>query len=167
MAEFPTNTHRKDPYKNFKFRVKWDGAYVAGLAKCGGLKKTTDVIEWRESGDPSVVRKLHGRTTFQPISMEAGVTHDTAFSDWANLVNNNDGTDASSSLKNYRKDITIELLNEMGTVVLAYTVKRAWVSEFQALPDLDASAHAVAITSIKIENEGWQLLDAPGDVAET
>ena len=86
MAEFSVNSHRLDPYKNFKFKVKWDGKYVAGLQKCGGLKKTTEMIEWRESGDPSLVRKLTGRTSYQPITMEAGVTHDTAFEDWANLI---------------------------------------------------------------------------------
>jgi len=159
MAEFSVNAQRIDPYKNFKFVVKFDGKTpVAGLSKCGGLKKTTEMIEWREAGNSSTVRKLPGRTSYQPISMEAGVTHDTAFEDWANLVNKYTGaTDskAQMSLAKFRKDIRIELLNEQGTVVLAYNVHRAWVSEYQALPDLDAGAHAVAITSIKIEHEGF------------
>jgi phage tail-like protein len=165
MAEFPSSAQRKDPYKNYKFRIKVDGNYVAGTSKCTGLKKTTEVIEWRESGDPSVVRKLMGRTAFQPVTLEAGVTHDTAFQDWANQVNNNDGADASMDLSKYRKDITLELYREDDKKVLEYTIKRAWVSEYQALPDLDAGAHAVAITSIKIENEGWiQVFNAdPGN----
>jgi phage tail-like protein len=155
MAEFPQSGQRKDPYKNYKFRIKIDQQYVAGLSKCTGLKKTTEVIEWRESGDPSVVRKLMGRTSFQPVTLEGGVTHDTTFQDWANQVNNNDGSDASMDLSKYRKDIILELYREDDKKVLEYTIKRAWISEYQALPDLDAGAHAVAITSIKIENEGW------------
>ncbi len=166
MAEFSVNSHRLDPYKNFKFKVKWDGKYVAGLQKCGGLKKTTEMIEWRESGDPSIVRKMQGRTSFQPITMEAGLTHDTAFEDWANLVNHIQG-DAASSLVKYRKEVTIELLNEQGTVVIAYKIHRAWVSEFQAMPDLDANAHAIAITSIKIEHEGFERDTAVTEPAET
>jgi phage tail-like protein len=166
MAEFSVNSHRIDPYKNFKFRVKWDGKYVAGLQKCGGLKKTTEMIEWRESGDPSLVRKLTGRTSYQPLTMEAGVTHDTAFEDWANLVNNFGG-DAAMSLVKYRKNLTIELLNEQGTVVIAYKLHRAWVSEYQAMPDLDANAHAVAITTIKLEFEGFERDTNVTEPAET
>jgi phage tail-like protein len=162
MAEFSVNTHRLDPYKTYKFRVKWSAdpgappSYVAGLQKCGGLKKTTEVIEWRSAGDPgSTVRKLTGRTNYQPLTFEQGVTHDLTFEKWANLVNNPLG-DAANSPRNYRKDITIELLNEAGQVVIAYNLKRAWVSEMQALPDLDANGKSVAITSIKIEHEGYE-----------
>jgi phage tail-like protein len=156
--EFSINVHRRDPYKNFKFRVKMDGKYVAGLQKITGLKKTTEQIDWRESGDPSTVRKLHGRTTHAPITMEAGVTHDTAFVDWANLCNNNSGVDADSSLVNFRKNFLIELLNEQGQVAMTYQVFGAWVTEYQALPDLDAGAKAVAITSIKVEHDGWNRM---------
>lgn len=161
MAQFSTNTHRLDPYKNFKFRVKWKyeaagpELYVAGLQKCGGLKKTTEMIEWRAAGDQSIVRKLTGRTNFQPISLEQGVTYDDTFSKWANLVNNAKDGDAANSPRNFRKDITIELMNEAGQTVLAYTVHNCWVSEYQALPDLDSNGKAVAITSIKLENEGF------------
>jgi phage tail-like protein len=171
MAQFSVNSLRIDPYKNFKFIVKFDGKTpVAGLAKCGGLKKTTEMIEWREGANSSVVRKLPGRTSYQPISMEAGLTHDTAFEDWANLVNKYTGVADSPvghSLAKYRKDIRIELLNEQGTVVLAYSVHRAWVSEYQAMPDLDAGAHAVAITSIKIEHEGFDRETGTKEPKET
>jgi len=166
MAEFSVNSHRLDPYKNFKFRVKWDGKYVAGLQKCGGLKKTTEVIEWRESSNPNIVRKLHGRTSYQPITLEAGVTHDTAFEDWANQVNSFQG-DAAASLVKYRKDVIIELLNEQGATVIAYKVHRAWVSEYQAMPDLDSNAHAVAISSIKIEHEGFERDTGVAEPSET
>jgi phage tail-like protein len=152
---FRVNSHRFDPYRNFKFKIKWDNQYVAGLSKCSALRKTTEVTEWREAGDPSTSRKLPGKTTYEPITLEAGVTHDTAFEDWANLVNNFQG-DAVMSLRNYRKDITIDVFNLSGQKVLSYTVYRCWVSEYQALPELDASGNAVMIQTIKLENEGWE-----------
>jgi phage tail-like protein len=155
MAQFTVNTHRFDPYRNFKFKVKWDGKYVAGLSKCGALKKTIDMKEWREGGDPSTSRKLPGKTKYDAITLEAGVTHDTAFEEWANLVNNFEG-DAAMSLKKFRKDVTIDVFNEAGQKVLAYNVYRCWVSEYQALPGLDAAGGDVAIQTIKLENEGWE-----------
>jgi len=152
---FTVNTHRVDPYKTFKFRIAWDGAYVAGLSKVTGLKRTTEMIEWREAGNPSVVRKLPGRSSYGPITCEAGVTHDTTFEAWANQVNTF-GADGGISLVKYRKDITLELLNEQGSPVIRYKLSRCWVSEYQAMPDLDSNSHAVAITSIKIEYEGFE-----------
>ena len=157
MAKFSVNTHRFDPYKNFKFRVKWDGRYVAGLSKVGGLKRTTEVVEHREGGDPSTSRKSPGRTKYEAITLERGVTHDPEFERWANKVwDFGTGLGAEVSLKDFRKDVIIEVYNEAGQLVLAYTVSRCWVSEFQALPDLDANANAVAIEHIKLENEGWE-----------
>ncbi len=157
MAQFTVNTHRFDPYKNFKFRVKWDGRYVAGVSKVSGLKRTTEVVEHREGGDPSTSRKSPGRVKFEAITLERGVTHDQEFEQWANKVwNFGSGLGAEVSLKNFRKDLIVELYNEAGQVVLAYKVFRAWVSEYQALPDLDANANAVAIQHLKLENEGWE-----------
>ncbi len=156
MAQFSVNTNRFDPYKNFKFRVKWDGQYVAGLSKMtGGLKRTTKVVTHREGGDPSTSRKSPGPTEYDAITLERGVTHDSAFEDWANLVHNFQG-DALMSLKNFRKDIIVDVFNEQGNKVLSYHVYRCWVSEYLALPDLDANANAVMIQHIKIENEGWE-----------
>ncbi len=157
MAQFTVNTHRFDPYKNFKLRVKWDGRYVAGVSKVSGLKRTTEVVEHREGGDPSTSRKSPGRVKFEAITLERGVTHDQEFEQWANKVwNFGSGLGAEVSLKNFRKDLIVELYNEAGQVVLAYKVFRAWVSEYQALPDLDANANAVAIQHLKLENEGWE-----------
>ena len=154
---FVVNTHRFDPYKNFKFRVKWNGRYVAGVSKVSTLKRSTEVVEHREGGDPSSSRKSPGRTKFEPITLERGVTHDTEFEKWANKVwNCGSGLGAEVSLRDFRKDLIIEVYNEAGQVVLAYKVFRAWVSEFQSLPDLDASANAVAIQTLKLENEGWE-----------
>lgn len=155
MPLFSVNTHRFDPYRNFKFKVKWDNKYVAGLSKCSALRKTTETTDWREGGDPSGSRKLPGKTSYEAITLEAGVTHDTAFEAWANLVNNYQG-DAAMSLKNFRKDITIDVFNLQGSKVLSYNVYRCWVSEYQALPELDAAGNAVAIQTIKLENEGWE-----------
>ena len=156
MAQFSVNAQRFDPYKNFKFRVKWDGRYVAGISKCSSLKRTTEVVEHREGGDPSTSRKSPGRTKYEAITLERGVTHDVAFEQWANKVwNFGSGLGMEVSLKDFRKDLIIEVYNEAGQLALAYKVYRAWVSEFQSLPDLDANANAVAIQHIKLENEGW------------
>lgn len=157
MAQFTVNPTRFDPYKDFKFRVKWDGHYVAGVSKVSALRRTTEVIEHREGGDPSSSRKSPGRTQYDAITLERGVTHDLEFEQWANKVwNFGAGLGSEVSLKDFRKDITIELYNEAGQLVIAYKVFRCWVSEFQALPDLDADTGAVAIQHIKLENEGWE-----------
>jgi phage tail-like protein len=157
MAQFSVNAQRFDPYKNFKFRVKWDGRYVAGVSKTSALKRSTEVVEHREGGDPSTSRKSPGRTKFEAITLERGVTHDREFEQWANKVwNYGSGLGAEVSLRDFRKDVIIEMYNEAGQVVLAYKVYRCWVSDYQALPDLDANANAVAIQSIKLENEGWE-----------
>ena len=155
MAEFTVNAQRFDPYKNFKFRVKWDGRYVAGISKVSALKRTTEVVEHREGGDPSTSRKSPGRTKYEAVTLERGVTHDVDFEQWANKVwNFGSGLGAEVSLKDFRKDILIEVYNEAGQLALAYKVFRCWVSEYQSLPDLDANANAVAIQHIKLENEG-------------
>jgi phage tail-like protein len=157
MAQFSVNAQRFDPYKNFKFRVKWDGRYVAGVSKAGALKRTTEVVKHREGGDPSSSRKSPGRTEYEAISLERGVTHDKEFEQWANKVwNYGSGLGAEVSLKDFRKEVIIEVYNEAGQLVLAYKVYRCWVSEFQAQADLDANANAVLIQSIKLENEGWE-----------
>jgi phage tail-like protein len=157
MAQFSVNVQRFDPYKNFKFRVKWDGRYVAGVSKVGALKRTTEVVEHREGGDPSTSRKSPGRNKFEAITLERGVTHDPEFEKWAGKVwDLGAGLGAEVSLKDFRKDIIVELYNEAGQLVLAYNVFRCWVSEYHALPDLDANANAVAIEMLKLENEGWE-----------
>jgi phage tail-like protein len=157
MPSFSANPSRFDPYKNFKFRVRWDGRYVAGISKVSALKRSTTPIEHREGGDPSMVRKSPGQTKYEPITLERGVTHDTEFERWANKVwNFGSGLGAEVSLKDFRKDIVIEAYNEAGQLAIAYRLYRCWVSEYQALPDLDASAGAIAIQTIKLENEGWE-----------
>jgi phage tail-like protein len=157
MAQFTVNSQRVDPYKNFKFRVKWDGRYVAGVSKITALRRSTDVVTHREGGDPSAEHKSPGLTKFDAITLERGVTHDTAFEEWANKVwHLGAGLGAEVSLKDFRKDILIELHNEAGQLVKAFKVYRCWPSEYRALPDLDAGADAVAIESLTLENEGWE-----------
>ena len=159
MTEFTVNPTRFDPYKNFKFRIKWDGKYVTGLSKMTALKRTTQVVKYREGGDPSSSRKSPGITEYEAITLERGVTHDLEFEKWANKVwNYGAGLGSEVSLKDFRKDITIELCNEAGQVVMAYNVYRCWVSEYQALPVLDSNANGIAIQTIKIENEGLTIL---------
>jgi phage tail-like protein len=157
MAEFVVNTNRFDPYKNFKFRVKWDGRYVAGVSKVSALKRTTEVVKHREGGDPSTSRKSPGRSEFDAITLERGVTHDPEFENWAAKVwRVGQGLGAEVSLKDFRKDIIIDFYNETGQLAISYKVYRCWVSEYQALPDLDANANAVALQHMKLENEGWE-----------
>lgn len=155
--QFTVNTQRFDPYKNFKFRVKWDGKYVAGISKVGALKRTTEVVTHREGGDPSSARHSPGQTKYEPITLERGVTHDKDFEQWANKVwNYGSGLGVEVSLKDFRKDLIIEVMNEAGQVAISYKVFRCWVSEFQAMPELDANANAVAIQTIQLQNEGWE-----------
>jgi phage tail-like protein len=157
MAQFTVNALRFDPYKNFKFRVKWDGRYVAGVSKVTALKRTTEVVKHREGGDPSTTRKSPGRSEFEALTLERGVTHDTEFEKWANKVwNFGAGLGAETSLADFRKDILLDVYNEAGQLVLSYKLYRCWVSEFQSLPDFDANANAIAIQHLKLENEGWE-----------
>jgi phage tail-like protein len=157
MAEFTVNPQRFDAYKNFKFRLKWDGRYVAGISKVTALKRTTEVVKHREGGDPSTSRKSPGRTEFEAITLERGVTHDTDFEAWAAKVWQLGATLGSEvSLADFRKDVILDFYNEAGQLAISYKIYRAWVSEYQALPDLDANANAVAIQHIKLENEGWE-----------
>jgi phage tail-like protein len=157
MVEFTVNAQRFDPYKNFKFRIKWDGRFVAGVSKCSSLKRTTEVVKHREGGDPSSSRKSPGRTEYEAITLDRGVTHDKEFEQWANKVwNYGSLLGAEVSLLDFRKNIRIEVYNEAGQLAFAYNVFRCWVSEFQAQADLDANANAVLIQHIKLENEGWE-----------
>jgi phage tail-like protein len=164
---FPANAHRHDPYRTFKFQVLIDGQPAAGLKKMGALKKTTEAVDWRTGGDPTHVRKLPGGTKYEAITLEQGLTHDPVFEQWANLVNNIDG-DTAMSLVNFRKDIVINVMNLQGAVAISYQVKRAWVSEYQALPDFDAgTTNTVGIQTIKLEHEGWDRDEAAAEPAET
>ncbi|MGB7568428.1 MAG: phage tail protein [Chitinivibrionales bacterium] len=157
MAEFPVNPDRFDPYKNFNFRLKWDGRYVAGISRFSGLKRTTEVVCHREGGDPSTSRKSPGRTEYEAITLERGVTQDLEFEKWANKVFQlGAGLGSEVSLKDFRKDIILDFYNEAGQLVMSYKIYRCWVSEYQVLPDLDANSTAVGIEHIKIENEGWE-----------
>lgn len=155
---FSVNAERVDPYKNFKFKVKWgDKGYVAGISKVSTLSRTTQVIEHREGGDPNTSHKSPGQTKYEAITLERGITHDPEFEDWANMIwKLKAGLGSEVSLKDFRKDITIDVFNEAGQVVIAYNVFRCWVSEFKALPELNAKSNDIAIESIKLENEGWE-----------
>jgi phage tail-like protein len=153
MAQFTVNATRFDPYKSFMFRIMWDGVYVAGLSKMSALKRTTEPVVHRDGADPSHERKSPGKTTFDAVTLERGVTHDPAFEAWANLVH---ALESPISLRNFRKDVIVDVFNEAGQKVLSYKLFRCWPSEYQALPQLDASAAAVAIQTLKLENEGWE-----------
>jgi phage tail-like protein len=157
MPEFTVNTQRLDPYKNFKFRLKWDGQFVAGVSKVSPLRRTTEVIRHREGGDPSMSHKSPGRTEFEAITLERGLTFDTAFEQWAAKVwNYGAGLGSEVSLADFRKDIVLQVYNEAGQLIFSYNIYRCWVSEYQALPDLDANQPAIAIQMLVLQNEGWE-----------
>jgi phage tail-like protein len=164
---FPVNAHRHDPYRTFKFQILIDGKPVAGLKKMGALKRKTEAIKWRTAGDPSKERILPGGTSYEPITLEQGLSHDPVFESWASLVNSMEG-DAAMSLKNFRKDIVINVLNLQGTVAISYKVYRAWVSEYQALPEMDAgSMNAVGIQTLTLQHEGWERDTAVSEPTES
>lgn len=165
-AGFIVNPRRFDPYKNYKFRVKWDGKYVAGVSKISGLRRFTEPVIHRDGGESNSFHVSPSTWKYEPITLERGVTHDVEFEKWANLAHNMDG-DAAMSLKNFRKDIVIELLNEQGSVALRYKVYRCWVSCYGALPELDANANAVAIETIVLQNEGWERDTEVGEPEQT
>jgi phage tail-like protein len=157
MAQFTVNTTRSDPYKNFKFRLKWDGQYIAGASKCSALKRTTEVVKHREGGEPNTTRKMPGRTDYDAVTIERGVTHDTMFEVWAGKVwNHGAGLGAEVSLKDFRRDIILDIFNEAGQKAISYKLYRCWPSEYQAVADFDANANAVLIQHLKLECEGWE-----------
>jgi len=157
MAMFPANPQRFDPYKNFKFRLRWEGRYVAGLSKVSALKRSTETIKFREGGDPSSSRVSPGQTSYDAITLERGLTQDLEFEAWARQVwNFGAGLGLEVSLASFRRNVTLEFYNEAGQLVMAYNIYRAWPSEYQAMPELDASANAVAIQTLVLQNEGWE-----------
>jgi phage tail-like protein len=152
---FVKNANRIDPYKNYKFQLKWDGATVLGVMKASALKRTTNVITHRSGGENSVDHKTPGRTTYDGVTLERGVTWDLTFEAWANKVHPYAG-DTAMDLVSFRKECALEVMNEKGQVAKRYLLHGCWVSDYQALPALDSSANAIAIESIKIEMEGWE-----------
>ncbi|MEM9293202.1 MAG: phage tail protein [Acidobacteriota bacterium] len=167
MVMFPANPERMDPYKNFKFRVRWEGRYVAGVSQVSSLRRTTEAIQFREGGDPSSQRVSPGQTSYEPITLSRGLTQDREFNVWARQVwNLGAGLGMEVALRNFRKDITIEFYNEAGQLVLAYNVFRTWPSEFTALPDLDSNGNDIAIQTLVLQNEGWELDEGVQEPAE-
>jgi phage tail-like protein len=165
-TKVPQTASRYDPYRNYKFRVKWDGKYVAGVSKVSALTRTTQVVTYRSGGDPSSPRRMPGQSEYEAITLERGVTHDVAFEQWANKVwdyHNSTSDDQRGgtgnqdvSLTDFRRDIVLEVYNEAGQKVLAYNIYRCWPSEFRGVPAFEANGNAVAIQSLKLENEGWE-----------
>ena len=151
---FIKNATRFDPYKNFKFRLTWDGKPVMGISKVSALKRTTEVVKHRDGGDNSTDHKSPGRTSYDAITVERGLTHDPEFEAWANKVHPYSG-DTAMDLRDYKKNLTLEMMNEKGHVVYRYFLYDCWVSDYTAIPELNANANAVAIESMKIELEGW------------
>jgi len=165
---FPANAHRYDPYRTFKFQIVIDGRTVAGLTKMGALKRTTEAVKWRSAGDPSYQRVMPGGSSFEAVALEQGLTHDTVFEEWANAVNNVRDGDAGMSLVNYRRDVVINVMNLQGVPAISYQLRRAWVAEFQALPEFDANnMNTVGIQMISLQHEGFVRDQAVAEPAES
>jgi phage tail-like protein len=162
MAEFTVDAQRLEPYQGSKFKLKWLNAqgvmtYVAGISKVSALKRTTAVVTFRDGGLPSTNLEVPGHTTFEPITLERGVTHDLEFEAWAAKVwQVGAGLGAEVSLKDFRKDVILDFFNEAGQLAISYNIYGAWPSEYQALPDLDANANAIAIQHLKLQHQGWK-----------
>jgi len=165
---FPANAHRHDPYRTFKFQVVIAGKVVAGLTKMGALKRTTEAVKWRSAGDPSYQRVMPGGSSFEAVSLEQGLSHDPVFAEWANSVNNVADGDAGMSLAKYRREVVINVLNLQGVPAISYQLRRAWVSEFTALPEFDANnMNTIGIQTITLQHEGFVRDDAVAEPAET
>lgn len=156
-AEFTVNASRFDPYKQFKFRVKWDGRYVPGITYVSGLTRTTEVVTSRRGGSPSVEQRSPGQTIYEPIVLKRGRTHDQEFEKWVNKVwNFGAGLGSEVSLGDFRKDIIVEMYNEAGQLALAWKVYRCWPSKYSAVTELDANSTQMAIEEVTLEHEGWE-----------
>ena len=156
-APFAVNPTRFDPYKQCKFRVKWDGRYIAGISSVSGLVRRTEIVVHREGGTPSSDRRSPGLTNYDPIILERGLTHDTEFEKWANKVwNFGSGLGGEVSLEDFRKDIVIELYNEAGQLVMAWKVYRCWPSKYVAVSFLNADFCTTAMETLTLQHEGWE-----------
>ena len=149
---YGANAPRIDPYQNFKFRVKWDGRYVAGVSHVSALRRTTDIVEYREGGGDTLPRRIPGATRYDPITLHRGVTYDREFETWAN-------GSAGGGARVPLKEVVIELFDEGGQMFSSYKAWGCWVSQYQALPDLDITGSAVLIEALRLECEGWQRVE--------
>ncbi|HLN88633.1 MAG TPA: phage tail protein [Candidatus Binatia bacterium] len=153
---FEKKKNREDPYGNFKFRVKdSNGKTILGVSKIGALRRTTEVVKFREGGRSLADTKSPGRTSCDAMILERGITYDPNFENWANMVHSY-GEKASMDLRNYKRDLALEVMNEKGQVMKRYFLYRCWVSEYSALPQLDTNQNAILVERIKLELKGWE-----------
>jgi phage tail-like protein len=150
-----------DPYRKFKFKIKIGGQVVAGLTKCSALTVSVESKEFRAGDMDSFKQKMPGMVSFEPITLEQGVTNDKTFEAWATAMSNylgNKGSDSQKTPNDFRKEIDIEIFNLNNERVKAYRVYQCWVSKYVAVPDLDANSADVMIQTVTLENEGIQVL---------
>jgi phage tail-like protein len=167
MPAFTVNPHRKDPYKGFKFRVTWDGRVVPAVSWVSALVRDTVVTDVRDGNERSLVRRTPGLTSYEPVTLRRGITFDHSFEDWAEQVWSSDAAVGSEvALRDFRKDVTIELLDEAGQLVKRYLVHRAWPSTYEALPVLDASESSIALETLVLQHEGWERDKTVAEPAE-
>lgn len=166
MTEFSVNPHRRHAYGNRRFRVRWDGRVVPGVTRVSGLVRRTDTIATRDGNDPGTPLPTPGETTYEPITLERGRTHDDAFEAWADLVFDRDAESGETDLDEFQKSVVVDLLNEGGQVVMAFHVFDCWPSEYVALGTLDANDPERATESLTLQHTGWVRDEAVTEPAE-
>ena len=152
---FTVNAHRFDPYKNFKFHVYLDGRLVMGVSRSARSSAPPRWSATAPGGDNSIDFKSPGRTKYEAVTLERGLTHDREFEKWAANVHSYAG-DAATDLRNYKKALTVEMLNLRNQPAIRYFLFNCWPSSYTAMPDLSSMENAVAIESLVLEVEAWE-----------
>jgi phage tail-like protein len=147
-----------DPYRKFKFLVKWNNAVVMAVHKVSSITKSIDPIDWRTGGDSNFSAKVPGLTKWEPITLERGLSADTAFQEWMVLVNKytKAGLGADEAVHAFRKNLNIEMYSLQNELVMTINVYNAWPSKL-TIADFDAKANELAIEHMELQNEGWDL----------
>ena len=134
------NSERNDPYKNFNFLIEIDGIALAGFSECTGLRVEVEVIEYREGGDSSSVRKLPGQSKVSDITLKRGITASKELHDWLDSVRNGVAK---------RKSGAIILLDDARKPVVRWRFSEAFPRKWEG-PNLDAKGNDVAIETLTL-----------------
>jgi len=135
---------RKDPLRNFRFRVEIDGIQQAGFSEVTGFDATVEPIDYREGSDPTNVRKLPGLTKYGNVTLKWGVTDSKALYEWHRQI-------VDGNIQ--RKNIAIVVQNETGQDQGRWEIAEAWPSKYDPM-DLNAKGNDVSIELLEIAHEG-------------
>ncbi len=121
---------RRDPYRDFNFRVTWSGTVVTGVTHVSALRRGAEIVEYRDGASPQEAQRMPGRHTCEPFTLERPLGADTAFEDWADQLRQSAGGTG------LRRNVRIEILDHAGRLYLAYEVSGCWPTAYQVLPTL-------------------------------